>query len=83
MDDAQIRETLIKCFSTVFPELTRAEIESASTANTNGWDSIAHVTLLTLVGEEFGVEIDFERFEGAPSFAEFLTVIEETVGQRR
>jgi len=40
----------------------------ASAENTPQWDSLAHVTLLTLIGEEFGREIDFEEFEGATSF---------------
>lgn len=34
------------------------------------WDSVAQVTLLTVIGEEFGIEIDFEEFEGATSFQE-------------
>ncbi len=31
-------------------------------------DSVAQVTLLTLIGEEFGMDIDFLEFEGATSF---------------
>ena len=34
------------------------------------WDSVAQVTLLTVIGEEFGIEVDFEEFEGATSFEE-------------
>jgi acyl carrier protein len=32
------------------------------------WDSLAQVTLLTLIGEEFEIYIDFEEFEDATSF---------------
>ena len=78
MDDARIKEKLLKCFSAVFPELDPAGIESANVENTSGWDSIAHVTLLTLVSEEFGMEVDFEKFESAISFSGFLTLIRET-----
>jgi acyl carrier protein len=78
MDDAKIREKLLKCFAAVFPELNPVEIESANIENTSGWDSIAHVTLLTLVGEEFGMEVDFEKFESVISFSAFLTLIGET-----
>jgi len=79
MDDATIREKLLKCFAAVFPDLSPAEIESASVESTSGWDSIAHVTLLTLVGEEFGIDVDFEHFEGAITFSEFATLIGEVV----
>lgn len=77
MDNARIKEQLIKCFSAVFPELSLAEIESASVENTSGWDSIAQVTLLTLISEEFGIDVDFEKFEGAISFSGVLTIIGE------
>jgi len=78
MDDARSKEKLIKCFSAVFPDMNPADIESANTENTSGWDSIAQVTLLTLVSEEFGIDVDFEKFEGAISFSGFLTLIRET-----
>lgn len=75
MDDAKIKEQLIKCFSAVFPELSPAEIESASVENTSGWDSIAHVTLLTLVSEEFEVDVDFEQSADVASFLGFVTLV--------
>jgi acyl carrier protein len=78
MNYAESKEKLLKCFSSVFPELNSVEIESASIETTNGWDSIAQVTLLTLVSEEFGLEVDFEKFEDATSFSGFLTLIGET-----
>ena len=78
MDDVEIREKLLKCFSAVFPDLNPVDIQSANIENTSGWDSIAHVTLLTLVSEEFGVEVDFEKFESAISFSAFLILIAET-----
>ena len=77
MDDATIREKLVKCFAAVFPELDPTEIESASAENTSGWDSIAQVTLLTLVGEEFGIDVDFDQFGSALSFSDFASLIQE------
>jgi acyl carrier protein len=77
MDDTAIKEKLTRCFCTVFPDLNPAEIESANIENTSGWDSIAQVTLLTLVSEEFGLDVDFEKFEGADTFSAFVTVIRD------
>jgi acyl carrier protein len=78
VDDATIREKLVRCFSAVFPDLNPDEIESANIENTSGWDSIAHVTVLTLIGEEFGINIDFDRFSGAASFEAFVAQLRES-----
>ena len=73
----KLAERLAKCFSLVFPGLPHAQIPSAKAANVSGWDSIAQVNLLGLVGEEFNIDIDFEKFEGATSFEELLNRLRE------
>ncbi len=37
--------------------------------------TLAHVTLLSLIGEAFSIDIDFEQFEEATSFAAILDLI--------
>ncbi len=69
--DAQF-ERLVSCFHTVFSTLDRSAIPHATPDTVAGWDSVAHVTLLSLVGEEFGIDIDFDEFEEAVSFASIL-----------
>ena len=64
-----VKERLSRCFALAFPRLDPAEYSNASAHNVSGWDSIAQLTLITLIGEEFGREIDFEEFEGVTSFA--------------
>jgi len=56
MDD--VKEKLIKCFSSVFPELSPHEIVTASPSTTGAWDSLTAVTLLAVVEEEFGIELE-------------------------
>jgi acyl carrier protein len=73
----QVEEKLSYCFSLAFPELDPNQRASATSDNTKGWDSVAQVTLLTLIGEEFGIDIDFEEFEGATSFAALAKRINE------
>jgi acyl carrier protein len=68
-------ERLISCFEMVFPKLNRNEIAAAAHDTVDGWDSVAQVTLLTLVGEEFGVDIDFEEYEEATSFNSILGML--------
>jgi acyl carrier protein len=74
MPDAQ-SDLLISCFENVFPNLSRADIPNASHATLAAWDSVAHVTLLSLIGEAFSIDIDFEPFEGATSFAAILDLL--------
>jgi len=66
MNDHDAR--LVTCFRAVFGELTDDQIRHATSTNVEGWDSVATVTLITLVEEEFGVEIDADDLERFVSF---------------
>ena len=55
-----------------------ADIPAATQESTAAWDSIAHVTLLSLIGEELGADIDFEEFSEATSFPAILDLIRVT-----
>jgi acyl carrier protein len=68
MDNTRIR--LARCFSLTFPKLDPSQYATASAETMGDWDSVAQVTLLTVIGEEFSIDIDFEEFEGATSFQE-------------
>lgn len=66
MDEVQKR--LSKCFTTVFPMLGSTRVSAASADKLAEWDSVAHLTLLAIIGEEFGVELDLETFQEKTSF---------------
>jgi acyl carrier protein len=72
-----VPERLSNCLTSVFPRLTPEQISAASATNVEEWDSIAQVTLLTVIGEEFNVDIDFEEFEGATSFEALLAKVRQ------
>jgi len=63
-----VTERLTACFATVFPKLEASRITAASVQDVPEWDSVAQVNLLSVIGEEFGMEIDFDEFEDATSF---------------
>jgi hypothetical protein len=75
MDD--VREKLAHCFALAFPQMDPGRYFEARAENTKEWDSVAQVTLLTLIGEEFGIDVDFEEFEGATSFEAIANRISE------
>jgi acyl carrier protein len=68
-------DKLAGCFTQVFPDLSPSAISEASQDSVSGWDSIAQITLLSLIGEEFGMEIDFEEFENVASFHAILEIV--------
>lgn len=75
MDERKIR--LENCFLAVFPELPSNEISSATSATVPSWDSVAGVTLMAVVEEEFGITIQTDDLAIFTSFQGFLGYLEE------
>ena len=63
------------CFMAVFPSLDREAVRTASPDTVPDWDSIATVTLLAAVEDEFGVAIDVADIE-EPSFARIRQLVQ-------
>jgi acyl carrier protein len=61
-------QRLVTCFEAVFPDLQSRDIPKASAKNVSAWDSVATITLLSVVEEEFGVRFTPEQMEQATSF---------------
>jgi len=78
MDETQIR--LLRCFLALFPELNAEEIVRATPTSIKRWDSLASVTLLTLVEEEFAVEIDVDDLDQFTSFERILALLQRRNG---
>ncbi len=64
----ETRDRLTKCFEVVFPDLPQDAIAGASTATVATWDSIAAITLMNVVQDEFGLEIDLDDLANLDSF---------------
>jgi acyl carrier protein len=79
MDDIRIR--LTRCFAAVFPNHARPDIESATAQSMAGWDSIAMVTLISVVEEEFGVAIAINDIGNLNSFESFQRHLTTIVGR--
>jgi len=77
---ADIRERLIRCFAGTFPEVSEAELPAASIATLGIWDSLRSITLMTVIEQEFGVEIPEEELEQFVSFALIEDYLEREAG---
>jgi acyl carrier protein len=67
IQDLEVR--LVRCFSFVFPALSDEEIRNASIESVPGWQSLASVTLVSLVQEEFGLQVSLTDLPNLVSFA--------------
>lgn len=70
-----IQQRLENCFTAVFPALDKARIIRANMASVEGWDSVATVTLMAVIQEEFGIEFDADELDLLVSFDSILNVL--------
>ena len=74
MDDIETR--LTQCFQLVFPELAAGGVSKAAPATVSSWDSIATITVVNLIEEEFEVQIGLEDIEQEVSFNTLLNYLQ-------
>jgi acyl carrier protein len=75
MNDIETR--LQKCFALAMPHLTADAVSRASTSSVSEWDSLATVNLLSLVEEEFKLQVpdaDLENFVSFELILDYLQV---------
>jgi acyl carrier protein len=77
MDNLQNR--LTGCFRIVFPDLPEDQLVSASQESVAQWDSIAAITLMNVIEEEFQTTIDFDQLADLDSFPRILQYLEKPV----
>lgn len=66
MDD--VKPKLIECFQIVFPDLSEKDIPVASQETVAAWDSVAAITLVNVIEEQFGIEMDLDDISELDSF---------------
>ena len=77
MQDLENR--LVRCFSSVFPDLSEEQIRTANIESIPGWHSLASVTLISVVQEEFGVQVSLADLPNLVSFSAMQTYVQHHV----
>ena len=54
---ADLERRLANCFALVFPSVAPQEIPLVSMASMASWDSLAGITLISLIEEEFAITV--------------------------
>ena len=80
MSEASTHQLLVQCFQAVFPNLKEPNIVTASSETVSDWDSVAQVTLISVVEEEFGVILPEEQYAELMSFAAWSAYLEKLKG---
>ncbi len=75
---ADLEGRLVNCFATVFPELDQREIPSVSAGSIASWDSLAGITLISIIEEEFGVTISPDDVPDLNSFELILDYLRKS-----
>ena len=77
MTNAQIHEKLTIVFRKVFddPELTPGETTTAK--DVEGWDSLAHVSLIVAVEKAFNVRFTTKEVQALANVGDFVRLIEK------
>jgi len=68
---------LAKCFTTVFPELPPEQVHTAGTSNVREWDSLHHITLMTVIEEEFETAMPLENLDDLSSYQGILNFLNQ------
>lgn len=65
-----VEQRLESVFEVVFPDLSPEKIRAASQETVETWDSVAAITLMNLIEEAFGVEMDFGDVADLTTFSQ-------------
>ena len=70
------RRRLTACFTAVFSTLEEPDVARASVGAVQGWDSLATITLITVIEEEFRIQVHPQDIEQFTSFEQALRYVE-------
>ncbi|HZW29647.1 MAG TPA: acyl carrier protein [Isosphaeraceae bacterium] len=76
---ADPRSRLVQCFAAAFPNLEAEAIPRAAAATLPEWDSLASMTLLGLIEEEFQLRVPAADIPRLTSFSVILNYIDNIV----
>ena len=64
----ELDDRLSRCFASVFPALDPNQIRQASVESVPAWDSLAAVTLIAILEQEFDTQIDLMEMSELTSY---------------
>ena len=72
----ETRKRLETCFQLIFPDLPTEAVTKASQQSVAAWDSVAAITLMNVIEEEFGLEMDLDELADLDSFEKVFSYLQ-------
>jgi acyl carrier protein len=72
----ELDERLTQCFRDIFPDWSGEQIQSAKRSEQSEWDSLASLSLLAVLEEDFGCQLDDADIEHLDSFEGVRAVVQ-------
>ena len=77
MDRTTIDERLVEIFRMVFEDEGLQPSASTTAADVEGWDSVAHITLIFAIEEEFGFQFNSSELDSIRDVGDLQNVIDQ------
>lgn len=77
MSREDIYERLTDVFVDVFDDEDISINDSTTSADIEGWDSLAHISLIGVVEDEFGIKFDMESLSEMKNVGRMVDLIQE------
>ena len=74
----EMEDRLVRCFSSVFPDLSPEQIRTATAESLPAWDSLAAVTLVAVLQQEYGIQINLADLAELVSFEAVQNYVRRT-----
>jgi acyl carrier protein len=79
----ELESRLVNCFKITFPGLDPREIPTVSMASLASWDSLAGITLISLIEEEFSLSISPDDVPDLISFELILDYLQKNQSEKK
>ena len=76
----ELRRQLIECFTLVFSKVKEDDLLGLNIINCEDWDSVANISLTTIIEESFDITLKTEDLDHLTSFQSILKYIATVKG---
>ncbi|WP_372921624.1 acyl carrier protein [Roseovarius sp.] len=77
MDQVKVDDRLMEIFQTVFEDEELRVTASTTAADVEGWDSVAHITLIFAIEEEFGFQFSSSELESVRNVGDLQALVSQ------
>jgi hypothetical protein len=81
LEITDVAARLETCFASVFPSVPARTLRVENRETIEAWDSLAFISLIILIEEEFGVNVKVENIAELTSFSSIMRYLQRELGR--